>query len=1014
MSTRRGPGRYERLGKESVTTALMNEGFKRSTSLPSWGSNPSRKEALGSSFGDFNLQRNPTKKGSSSEKKSHPLLSFLALRRKKKTTARPEFARYLEYLKEGGISSSNNSQAQSHSSTLGLCQEQIQGLLALLTQSNPTVTRSTGLVSSHNVSTSSQDQDKSTLQMIGKAEERDDLYVMIVPASTPLASPTAISPKNSRILFTTVLKAPFDLIHVDIWGPYCTSSVDGFKYFLTVVDDMSRFTWIKLMTSKSDIRSQLIGFVSYIKTQFGIDVKAVRSDNGNEFAMTDFYRQKGIQHQLSCVETPEKNGVVERKHQHILNVARSLMFQSHLPIIFWSFAVRYVVQLINILPSIVLTYFSPSQLLQNVKPNITYLRVFGSLCYTSTLQAQRTKFQPRARKCVLLGFKTGVKGYLLLDFNSREIFISRNVVFYENIFPFLTSDKHTPIDTQNSLDFVTKINSSPSPIFSEVTDQPSLPPTFPPSIVPDPVSFSSQHVSVEPDTATPQRKSIRPTHKPSYLQDYHCNMLSTSSATQSSTCTLYPISSYLSYDALSSLHKSYVLNFSQVSEPKTYNQAIKHDCWRNAMDQEIAALENTKTWVLTDLPYGKQPIECKWVYKIKRHADGIAKGYIQQKDLDYFETFSPVVKLTTVRLVLALAASKHWYLHQLDVNSAFLHGDLDEEVYMSLPLGYKTEKSGQVCKLLKSLYGLKQASRQWNYKLTTTLLSLGYIQSKSDYSLFVKSDYAHITILLVYVDDIVLTGDDIQSQQVINLSQRKYALELLEDAGLLGCQPVSTPIHLGTKFSKTEGKPYSDVQAYRRLLGRLLYLTNTRPYLCFGVNTLSQFLSYPLEDHYAAAIRILGYIKKNPGQGLFFPSNTEHLSRLLVILIGLFALRLEGTISRSSIEAEYRVLASTTCEIQWLLYLFHDLKQPLPQPIPLFCDNQSAIRIAQNTVMHERTKHIEIDCHLIRDKVQTGVIKLLPISTSSQLADIHTKALHPAKFQSLLFKLSIKDIYAAA
>ncbi|XP_047177636.1 uncharacterized mitochondrial protein AtMg00810-like [Vigna umbellata] len=244
------------------------------------------------------------------------------------------------------------------------------------------------------------------------------------------------------------------------------------------------------------------------------------------------------------------------------------------------------------------------------------------------------------------------------------------------------------------------------------------------------------------------------------------------------------------------------------------------------MDQEIAALENAKTWVLTNLPYGKQPIVCKWVYKIKRHVDGSIERY--------------------------------------------------------------------------------KASKQLNYKLTTTLLFLGYIQSKPDYSLFVKSDSAYITILLVYVNDIVLAGDDIQeiqtvktllnakfnikdlgqlkyfvgleiarSQQGINLSQRKYALELLKDAGLLGCQPVSTPIQLGTKFSKTKGKPYSDVHAYRRLLDRLLYLTNTRPYLCFVI-TLNQFLSNPLEDHYATAIRILRYIKNNPGQGLFFPSNTEH------------------------------------------------------------------------------------------------------------------------------------------
>ena len=174
------------------------------------------------------------------------------------------------------------------------------------------------------------------------------------------------------------------------------------------------------------------------------------------------------------------------------------------------------------------------------------------------------------------------------------------------------------------------------------------------------------------------------------------------------------------------------------------------------MDKEIAALESNRTWTLTALPFGKKPIGSKWVYKIKRKADGsierykarlVAKGYTQLEGVDYSETFSPVVKLTTVRLVLVLAAAKNWLLHQLDVNNAFLHGDLIEDVYMMVPPSFQTPKEGLVCKLQKSLYDLKQASRQWNAKLTTALLFLGYHQSPSDHSMFVKTQDKLITIL---------------------------------------------------------------------------------------------------------------------------------------------------------------------------------------------------------------------------------------------------------------------------
>jgi len=211
-------------------------------------------------------------------------------------------------------------------------------------------------------------------------------------------------------------------------------------------------------------------------------------------------------------------------------------------------------------------------------------------------------------------------------------------------------------------------------------------------------------------------------------------------------------------------------------EPKSYDEAIKFDYWKQVMQLELNALDHTGTWTIVDLPSQVKPIGCRWVYRIKYNADGsikrykarlVAKGYNQIKGFDYFDTFSPVAKVTTVRLVIALASINHWFLHQLDVNNAFLHGDLQEDVYMKLPPGLSTSKPNQVCKLSKSLYGLKQASRKWYEKLTTFLISTGYKQAASDASLFIKSTSETFTVLLVYVDDIILAGNSLHEFHII-------------------------------------------------------------------------------------------------------------------------------------------------------------------------------------------------------------------------------------------------------
>jgi hypothetical protein len=248
----------------------------------------------------------------------------------------------------------------------------------------------------------------------------------------------------------------------------------------------------------------------------------------------------------------------------------------------------------------------------------------------------------------------------------------------------------------------------------------------------------------------------------------------------------------MSYINLSRDHCAFSMSIVSHTEPKTYDEASKFDCWNQAMKVELEALEKMGTWILVDLPPNVKPIGCRWVYKIKYHADGtierykarlVAKGYNQIEGLDYFDTYSPVAKLTTVRTVIALASINHWIIHQLDVNNAFLHGELQEDVYMLVPPGVTYSKPNQVCKLVKSLYGLKQANRRWYERLTNFLQQHKYTQATSDHSLFTKVTESTFTVLLVYVDDIIIAGNSMSEIQAI-----KDALHntfKIKDLGLL-------------------------------------------------------------------------------------------------------------------------------------------------------------------------------------------------------------------------------------
>ncbi|WVZ16876.1 hypothetical protein V8G54_009858 [Vigna mungo] len=783
-----------------------------------------------------------------------------------------------------------------------------------------------------------------------------------------------------------------------------------------------------------------------------------------------------INHQTTCSETPQQNGIVERKHQHLLNVTRSLLFQANLPTILWCFAAEYATLLINCMPTPLLNNATPYEKLNGKLYDISVLRVFGCLCYVSTLAANRKKLDARAVPGVFLGFKQHTKGYQFLNLQSHKIDVSRNVMFHEDCFPYTSS--HNSIHDSNSLSLPIPHNyhhdydnvnfpnnrilvpTPNDPIINTNEDNMEVQHTADPY---QPTAFSDD-VNIVHEHNDTIRRSTQSKRPPAYLTDF-----------QTHNIARYPITDFISYNKFSSDFRNTVLSISSTTEPRTYKEASKIPQWTQAMQDELKALGVNNTWIITDLPLGKTAIGCRWIYKIKHKHDGsidrfkarlVAKGYTQLEGLDYLETFAPVAKLTTLRLLLAIAASNKWILKQLDVNNAFLHGDLHEEVYMQPPPGLPIHKPNQVCKLQRSLYGLKQAGRQWYDKLSTFLLSNNYIRSNADHSLFLKHDTCHTTTIFIYVDDIVLSGNNaIEIQHIttsldnlfhiknlgdltyflglevarnssgIHLSQRKYILDLLTEAGMLNCAPMPTPMaHSSQLSSQGDLLNDEDASSYRRLIGRLIYLTNTRPDITFFVNNLSQFVSAPTALHQQAANRILRYLKGSPDNGIFLQNkNTNQLkaysdsdwatcpeSRKSITGYSIYfgnsiiswKSKKQQTISRSSSEVEYRALAHVTCELQWLTCILQDLRISIAPPATVYCDNRSAIQIANNQVFHERTKHIEIDCHIVREKINNGLIKLLPISTNEQAVDLFTKPLAPSTFKYLKSKLGMTDIYS--
>ncbi|CAL8092397.1 unnamed protein product [Prunus armeniaca] len=554
---------------------------------------------------------------------------------------------------------------------------------------------------------------------------------------------------------SSISLAPFDLIHSDVWGPTPISSKGGARYYVSFIDDYSRYCWIYLMKRRYDFFTNFQNFRALVHTQFSIVIKCFRCDLSGEYtsrAFTDLLASDGTTHQFSCTATPKQNGVAERKHQHIVETARSMLLSADVPKFFWGKVVLTENHVINRIPTSLTSGISPFERLYGNRPDYFSLKVFGCTCFVIRPPVEQTKLSARSAMCVFLGYGEGQKGYRCYDPSAQKLYVSRHVVFPEHI-PFFSipTSSHTlsnselmyidPFSPTND-DFSSSDNVNISPISSS----PSNPCVTSPPITQvysrrkqvissdtnnpsSPLAPASTSVDVDP--IAPRYPSR--THKPPNRFGYSYNDFSYS-------CYSHDFSSFLS-----SIHT--------LSEPTSYKEAICNPLWQQAMNEELSALHKTGTWDLVPLPPSKHAVGCRWEY-----------------GLDYEETFAPVAKMTSARTLLAVASVHQWILSQMDVKNAFLNGDLFEEVYMVPPPGV-LHNPEEVCRLRKALYGLKQAPRAWFEKFSAVISSLGFQSSAHDPGLFVRSTSVGRILMLLYVDDMILTGDDLDG-----ITQLKLAL----------------------------------------------------------------------------------------------------------------------------------------------------------------------------------------------------------------------------------------------
>ena len=853
---------------------------------------------------------------------------------------------------------------------------------------------------------------------------------------------------------------PFEIVHSDVCGPMDVNSFGSSRYFVTFIDDYSRYTQTYFIKRKDEVLEKFKEFVNYATNTSGKKVKVLRSDNGGEYcskAFDAFMKENGIVHQTTVPYNPAQNGVAERMNRTLLESARSMMFHSKMPNEFWAEAVNTAAYVRNRSPTSSLQGLTPFECLFNRKPDVSNLRVFGCVAYSHIPENKRKKLQEKSRKCVFVGYPDGTKGFKLYDLSTKSFIRSQDVIFDEKMFHDFSSEHLSkPNSDPAEEEFLVK----PLIVQTEADDRNAN-------------DADDQQPAAENDIPVHENHNnpVGETYEDTFMREVE----NLNAKRQRKPPARFDEELYTADDLTADINEP-----RNISEAWNGNYNVQ---WRKATDSEYESLIENNTWELVPLPEGKNVVGSRWVFKVKRDGNGsverfkarlVAQGYSQAEGIDYQEVFSPVVRNTSIRSLLALANTCNWEIHQADVKTAFLQGDLDEEIYMKQPDGYVSEENpNHVCKLKKSLYGLKQAARCWNSAIDGYLKSNGYKQVGADSCLYMKSvkqqnGKIDFVILSIHVDDILLFSNSVpmlneekvslgtrfkiedlgevnhvlgmlikrdRESRTLTISQPKYLEGMLKRFGMQDCKTVSTPMEPGKQFHElSENEDPINTHEYQKIIGCLTYVTTaTRPDLASAVGILSKYVKKPGKEHWQGVKRILRYVQGTLNYGLVYQakdkaciltgysdadwagdvdtrrSTSGYVFQIQNSTISWCSKR-QSCVSKSSTEAEYMALSLATQEAVWLRRLLNDIGLKQQSPSLIYEDNQGAIELSRNPKFHKRTKHIDIAFHFVREKVCDNIVNIQYCQTDEMLADVMTKGLSKPIFERFRERLGVKEV----